>query len=65
MAAGTLARMPFKVTRERVQGPGVLDMKAGVVMALSAVEVLQELGFCEGRSLCSSMATRKLGARFA
>jgi glutamate carboxypeptidase len=42
-AAGTLARMPFKVTRERISGPGVLDMKAGVVMALTAVEVLMEL----------------------
>jgi glutamate carboxypeptidase len=40
---GTLARMPFKVTPERIAGPGVLDMKAGVVMALTAVEVLKEL----------------------
>jgi len=40
---GTLATMPLKVTRERIAGPGVLDMKAGVVMALMAVEVLQEM----------------------
>ena len=42
-ALGTLARMPFKVTRDRISGPGVLDMKAGVVMALSAVEALQQM----------------------
>jgi glutamate carboxypeptidase len=35
--------MPFKVTRDRISGPGVLDMKAGVVMALSAVEALQQM----------------------
>ena len=39
---GTLAKMPFKATRDRIAGPGLLDMKAGVVMALTAVEVLQE-----------------------
>jgi glutamate carboxypeptidase len=42
-ALGTLARMPLKVTRDRISGPGVLDMKAGVAMALTAVEVLQEM----------------------
>lgn len=40
---GTIARMPWKVTRERISGPGVLDMKAGLAMALSAVEVLLEM----------------------
>jgi len=42
-ALGTLARMPFRVTRDRIAGPGVLDMKAGVAMALTAVEVLQHM----------------------
>lgn len=40
---GTLARMPLKITRGRVAGPGVLDMKAGLTMALAAVEAVQEL----------------------
>ena len=40
---GTLQRMPWKITRERISGPGVLDMKAGVVMALTAMEVLAEM----------------------
>jgi glutamate carboxypeptidase len=39
---GTLASMPFKVENERVWGPGTLDMKAGVIMALHAVRMLQE-----------------------
>jgi glutamate carboxypeptidase len=37
---GTLASMPWRVDSERISGPGVLDMKAGVVMALTAVELL-------------------------
>ena len=40
---GTIAHMPWKVTRERIAGPGVLDMKAGVSMALTAVEIVQSL----------------------
>jgi glutamate carboxypeptidase len=34
---GTLARVPFAVTDGRVTGPGVFDMKAGLVMALHAL----------------------------
>lgn len=44
---GTLATMPWReVDAEdgvRLQGPGVVDMKAGVVMALEAVAALSEL----------------------
>jgi glutamate carboxypeptidase len=39
---GTLAKMPFKTRSGRVLGPGVLDMKAGVAMALSALSILRE-----------------------
>ncbi|MBN9615502.1 MAG: peptidase M20 [Acidobacteriales bacterium 59-55] len=41
---GTLATMPWRETDGRYWGPGVFDMKAGVVMALAAVSILQELG---------------------
>jgi glutamate carboxypeptidase len=41
---GTLATMPWREADGRYWGPGVLDMKAGVVMALAAVSILQELG---------------------
>jgi glutamate carboxypeptidase len=40
---GTLAKMPWREEKGRYWGPGVLDMKAGVVMALAAVSILQEL----------------------
>jgi glutamate carboxypeptidase len=39
---GTLATMPWSVSETRVSGPGVLDMKGGVVMALTAMWILQE-----------------------
>lgn len=38
---GTLRKMPFRVAGGRVWGPGTLDMKAGVAMALTAIEVLR------------------------
>jgi glutamate carboxypeptidase len=40
---GTLARMPFRVSAGKAYGPGTFDMKAGIVQALFAFEVLQEL----------------------
>jgi glutamate carboxypeptidase len=41
---GTLAKMPFRVADGRVWGPGTLDMKAGVAMAMTAIEILHTLG---------------------
>lgn len=46
--SGTLKSMPFKVERGRAWGPGVYDMKAGIVAMLFAVEALRE---ANGRSL--------------
>src|SRR6185437_14959814 len=40
---GTLKTMPWREEKGRYWGPGVLDMKAGVVMALAAVSALQKL----------------------
>jgi glutamate carboxypeptidase len=40
---GTLKQMPWREAEGRFFGPGVLDMKAGVVMALAAVGALREL----------------------
>ena len=39
---GTLGMMPFRVAKGRAWGPGVLDMKAGVAMGLTALEVLRQ-----------------------
>jgi glutamate carboxypeptidase len=40
---GTLKTMPWRKAEGRLWGPGVLDMKAGVVMALTAIQTLQQL----------------------
>ena len=46
---GTLRAMPWREAQDgagvaRMSGPGVLDMKAGVVMALASLGMLQEAG---------------------
>jgi glutamate carboxypeptidase len=41
---GTLKTMPIRVADGRLWGPGVLDMKAGVAMAFTAIELLTEAG---------------------
>ncbi len=40
---GTLAKMPWRESAEKISGPGTLDMKAGVIMALTAIEALHAL----------------------
>jgi len=43
---GTLKTMPWREENKedgRFYGPGVLDMKAGVIMALAAIDILREL----------------------
>jgi glutamate carboxypeptidase len=39
---GTLARRPFEVVDGRASGPGVFDMKAGIVQAIHAVAALDD-----------------------
>jgi len=39
---GTLRQMPYRIADGRIWGPGTLDMKIGVAMALTAVEILAE-----------------------
>ena len=39
---GTLRNMPCRIADGRLRGPGSLDMKAGVAMALTAIEMLSE-----------------------
>jgi glutamate carboxypeptidase len=37
---GTISKMPFRVAKGRVWGPGVLDMKAGVALMLHVIETM-------------------------
>jgi glutamate carboxypeptidase len=41
---GTLKTMPCRVSEGRLWGPGTVDMKAGVAMGLTALEMLSEAG---------------------
>ena len=41
---GTLEVMPFEAEGDIVRGPGVYDMKGGVVLALLAIQALQHFG---------------------
>jgi glutamate carboxypeptidase len=46
---GTISKMKYRVAKGRVFGPGVLDMKAGIALALHVVEAL--LAWHQGRLL--------------
>src|SRR5271155_191189 len=41
-STGALAKMPFRISGEKAYGPGIFDMKAGLVHALFALETLQQ-----------------------
>lgn len=48
---GTVAKRPFRIEGERAYGPGVGDEKAGVVTAVTALEILHQLNFKDYASL--------------
>ena len=50
-ASGTLKDMPFRVAGGKAYGPGVFDMKAGIVQALFAHVALQNLNISVNRRL--------------
>jgi glutamate carboxypeptidase len=37
---GTISKMPCRVTKGRLHGPGVLDMKSGIALALHTIEAM-------------------------
>jgi glutamate carboxypeptidase len=42
---GTVARWPFAIDGDRLRGPGVGDEKGGVVEGITALQILDDLGF--------------------
>jgi glutamate carboxypeptidase len=57
-ASGSLRRMPFRVKGGKAFGPGVFDMKAGIVQALFAFRALQELQAASASSSQSKLRKR-------
>jgi glutamate carboxypeptidase len=48
---GTLGKMPFYQKDDKIYGPGVLDMKGGIVIALTAITALNEAGNLPARPI--------------
>jgi len=44
-ARGTVAARPFTISEGRATGPGVLDMKGGIVVGLYAIQALHAAGY--------------------
>jgi glutamate carboxypeptidase len=52
---GTIQKTPYREEGEKIFGPGTLDMKAGIVIALAAIEQAQQQGLnCAITLLCTS-----------
>jgi glutamate carboxypeptidase len=48
---GTIKKMPFRVTRGHAFGPGIFDMKGGLVIALFAAKALAHAGWLPRRRI--------------
>jgi glutamate carboxypeptidase len=52
---GTVSKRPFRIEDGKAYGPGVLDMKAGVVIQLYTARALMEAGYSD-RRICVVLA---------
>jgi glutamate carboxypeptidase len=63
---GTLALRPFKLERDRAFGPGIFDMKAGVMLAAFAMRALKDLGLTTRRPVTVLMTCdEETGSHFS
>ncbi len=61
---GTLKTMPYREHNGRLWGPGVLDMKGGIVIALMALRAVRELEIPTGGSFLLQLnADEEIGSR--
>jgi glutamate carboxypeptidase len=59
---GTLKSMPCRLGEGRLWGPGTLDMKAGVAMAFTAIEMLSEAGALAGEIVVLLNSDEEVGS---
>lgn len=59
---GTLKTMPCRIADGRLWGPGTLDMKAGVAMALTALEMLIEANLLEREIIILLNSEEEIGS---
>jgi len=59
---GTLAKMPWREDRKKIYGPGVYDMKSGVMMALTAVAALQDCGGLKTPTVLLLVSEEEIGS---
>lgn len=48
---GKIEKMPFYFSEDKLSGPGVLDMKAGIVMAATALKTLNDLNIIPDKKI--------------
>ena len=59
---GTLKTMPCRIAEGRLWGPGTLDMKAGVAMALTAIEMLSEATLLQNQIILLLNSDEEVGS---
>jgi glutamate carboxypeptidase len=60
---GTLATMPFRAEGRLAYGPGIFDMKGGIVIVLYAFKALQSLGLVPQRKIvCLVTSDEEIGS---
>jgi glutamate carboxypeptidase len=59
---GTLATVPCNVSEGRLWGPGTLDMKTGVAMAFTALELLIEARLLQGEIVVQLNGDEEIGS---
>jgi glutamate carboxypeptidase len=59
---GTLKTMPCRIAEGRLWGPGTLDMKAGVAMAFTAIEMLSEACLLQNQIILLLNSDEEIGS---